>query len=124
MDRVLDAPSLDRSELFSQLSDIREEFREEVLLRQLIDTLDVSSKKLLASLALHKLPVSAEVLRRHIDGVVSAGPVFPLQAFDVDLKAISTGVGTLPVSGLRRFLKGAGIRFRRLLGINRDPTNT
>ena len=65
LDKALGADALDHSQLLSRLDEIREEFREELILRELIGVLDQRTQKLLMRLSIHRLPVLLEVLLAH-----------------------------------------------------------
>jgi hypothetical protein len=82
MDKALGVPNLDHLGLLIHLREIREEFREEILLRKIIDTLDIPSRKLLAALALHKLPFPEPVLQNHLDGSIDESMFGLIPAFE------------------------------------------
>jgi tetratricopeptide (TPR) repeat protein len=80
LDKALGTHALDHSQLLLKLEDIREEFREELILHELIGVLDERSRRLLERLSIHRLPVFEEVVFAHsssIDADSSQKDVLP-----------------------------------------------
>jgi tetratricopeptide (TPR) repeat protein len=65
MDRVLGSAQVDHNQLLKRLDAAREEFREELILRELIAVLDAPRRRFLARLSVHGLPVPEHVLQAH-----------------------------------------------------------
>jgi hypothetical protein len=62
LDDALGAPGLDSAALLQRLQAVREEFREKILLRTLVDSLEPADRRCLALAALYRLPVPLAAL--------------------------------------------------------------
>ncbi|MFH7025068.1 MAG: tetratricopeptide repeat protein [Heteroscytonema crispum UTEX LB 1556] len=60
---VLNQPSLDSEDLLTQLEQVEQKFREDILARTLLNVLEGEEQKLLARLSVFNLPVSEDVVK-------------------------------------------------------------